>query len=110
MYNNPYIMNAGLRGASALGKGGLFSSIKAVNWGTLLGNTQKTLGIINQAIPIVYQVKPIMNNARTMFKVMGAVRDDATPTNNYENINSQSSTAQESTVISQSTNQPMFFI
>ena len=51
-----------------------------------------------------------MNNARTMFKVMGAVRDDATPTNNYENINSQSSTAQESTVISQSTNQPMFFI
>ena len=35
------------------------SAAKGINWGGLLDGTQKTLGIINQAIPIVYQVKPI---------------------------------------------------
>lgn len=110
MYNNPYVMNAGLRGASTLGRGGLFSSIRGINWGNLLGNTQKTLGIINQAIPIVYQVKPIVNNARTMFKVMGAVRDNPTPTNtnDYENVSSETTPIKVNTP--QSTNQPMFFI
>lgn len=42
-----------------------------INWGNLLNNTQKTLSIVNQAIPIFYQVKPIWNNAKTMFRVMG---------------------------------------
>lgn len=107
MYNNPYIMNAGLRGASSLGKAGLFGSIRAMNWGNILGNTQKTLGIINQAIPIVYQVKPIMNNARTMFKVMGAVKGDTVESVNtsYQPQNEPIKTEQQ-----QTSNQPMFFI
>ena len=29
---------------------------KTINWAGLLSNTQKTLNIVNQAIPIVYQV------------------------------------------------------
>ena len=29
---------------------------KSINWGSLLDGTQKTLGVINQAIPIVYQI------------------------------------------------------
>ena len=37
---------------------------------SLLTNTQKTLNIINQALPIVKEVKPIVNNARTLFGVM----------------------------------------
>ncbi len=45
------------------------------NWGNVLTNTQKTLGIINQTIPIVNQVKPIWTNARTMFKIMGALNE-----------------------------------
>ena len=42
---------------------------KAINWTGLLSNTQKTLNIVNQAIPIVYQVKPMINNAKTMFRI-----------------------------------------
>lgn len=42
---------------------------KTINWASLLTNTQKTLNIVNQAIPIVYQVKPIVKNAKTMFRV-----------------------------------------
>lgn len=61
---------------------GLFG-IKRVNWSALLNNTQKTLNIINQAIPIVYQVKPMIANAKTMFQVINAVKgDDVSTTNN----------------------------
>ena len=35
----------------------------------LLNGASKTLGVINQAIPIFYQVKPIINNAKTMYRV-----------------------------------------
>lgn len=42
---------------------------KTIKWSTILDGTQKTLGVINQAIPIVYQVKPIVNNAKTLFKI-----------------------------------------
>ena len=90
MYNNPYIMNASLRGASGLGKAGLFSSIRGINWGSLLGN------------------KPIMNNARTMFKVMGAVRED--PIENVSYANQASNIEAPPNGGSTSTNQPMYFI
>ena len=51
-----------------------FSLAKGINWSGILDGTQKTLGVINQAIPIVYQVKPILSNAKTMFKIADEVR------------------------------------
>ena len=39
------------------------------NWKNILNNTQKTLNVLNQAVPLFYQIKPIYNNAKTMFKV-----------------------------------------
>lgn len=56
---------------------------KTINWSGLLSNTQKTLNIVNQAIPIVYQIKPIVNNAKTMFKVAS----EFNKTNNINNTN-----------------------
>jgi len=47
---------------------------KGINWSNLLSNTQKTLGIINQAIPVVYQIKPIVKNAKTLFKVAHEIK------------------------------------
>lgn len=64
---------------------GLFSSLRGkFNWSNLLNNTQKTLNIINQAIPVFYQIKPIWNNTKTVFKIMGAIKEDnnTNPTNN----------------------------
>lgn len=51
---------------------GLFSRIfrNGINWGSIVNNTQKTLNIINQAIPVVKQVSPVVKNAKTMFRVM----------------------------------------
>ena len=49
----------------------LFSTLRnSFNFSGILNGTQKTLNIINQAIPLVKQVSPVVKNARTMFKVM----------------------------------------
>ena len=49
---------------------GLLSLIKNIKWSSLLEGTSKTLNVINQAIPVVYQVKPMLDNAKTMFKLL----------------------------------------
>ena len=49
---------------------------RGINWNSILNNTQRTLGIINQAIPIIYQVKPLLNNARTLFRVASALNSN----------------------------------
>ncbi len=66
---------------------------RSINWNNILNNTQRTLGIINQAIPIVYQVRPLINNARTLFRVASAINDndeDETD-NNISNENNYNS-------------------
>lgn len=60
----------------------------------LLDGASKTLNVVNQAIPIFYQVKPMFNNAKTMFRILGAVKEDnnintnktvKTTNNNFKN-------------------------
>ncbi len=41
-----------------------------ISFSKILNGTSKTLGVINQAIPVFYQIKPIWNNARTMLRVV----------------------------------------
>lgn len=81
---------------------------KTINWSGLLNNTQKTLNIVNQAIPIVYQIKPIVNNARTMFRVANEFtktnsNNSNSIKNNYNNNNINTSNDIED-------NGPNFFI
>ena len=76
-YNNPSLITKGL------------SILKNLKWGTVLDGTQKTLGVINQAIPIFYQVKPIVNNAKTLFKVaniMNTPEEKTTQNKKTDNI------------------------
>ena len=63
---------------------GLLSRIfkNGINWSTILSNTQKTLNIVNQTIPLVKQVGPVVNNAKTMFKIMNEFKKVETPQNN----------------------------
>lgn len=90
---------------------------KGINWAGLLSNTQKTLNIVNQAIPIVYQVKPILNNAKTMFKLASAFSSSSNNsninnnTNNTNNINTSPTEIEENNTFNDlSSNQPSFFI
>jgi len=91
-YYNPYMFQTA-RGASGMASTGLGIKglFKGFNFSDFLTSTGKTLNVINQAIPIFYQVKPIINNAKTMFKVAGAIRNSdrkAIQTNNINHSNS----------------------
>lgn len=82
-YYNPYFyaypyINTTMNTAPKLG---LFSRLFGgnLNFGSILSGTQKTLNIVNQAIPIVKQAGPVLNNAKTMFKVMNEFKKVETP-------------------------------
>ena len=75
MYGSmPYMMpgmaipasNAATLGSAAKAGSSIFSKI---NWSSLLSNAQKTLGVVNQAIPLYYQVKPVFKNLRALGKI-----------------------------------------
>lgn len=72
---------------------GLFSNLangfRGINWGNILNNTQRTLNIINQAIPAVRQISPMVRNARTMFRVMNEFNRTDTPRSFSNNTSSQ---------------------
>ena len=111
MYNNPYFYQSVARPSlisRLFGGGGTAAAARGVsrlNWGTIL--SQKSLGIINQAIPIVYQVKPMIDNAKTMFKIAGAVKDS----DSSNSSNSYKSSAQNNEVSNNYTNnKPIFYI
>ena len=63
---NPSILSKGL------------SLLKNISWTNLLDGTGKTLGVINQAIPIVYQVKPLFGNFKTVMKILGGINSNDT--------------------------------
>lgn len=56
-----------------------FSGIKSINWGGLINNTSKTLGIINQSIPLVKQVGPMVNNMKSMVRLASLFKDETDP-------------------------------
>lgn len=118
------------RAASGLGNANTgFAGIKGLlgkfSFSSFLNGASKTLNVVNQAIPIFYQVKPIINNARTMFRIMGAVRADGSSTTkntsqipqrqsiNNSNSNNTTSTTFSSNVADYQTfneKNPTFFI
>ena len=112
MYNNPF--NYGMSTPNFTGiRRGLFN-LSRINWGTLLSNTQKTLGIINQTIPIIYQIKPIVSNAKTMFKIASSLKSSSSDNNdkkisNNSNNNDGNNNSLER-VISNGDDKPIFFI
>lgn len=101
-YNYGYAKPNMFSKLSGLARGGKF------NWSSILNNTQKTLNIINQAIPVIYQIKPIYNNAKTIFKVMNAVKDSDVTINTTKE--KKESPIQETEKKEESDNSPTFFL
>lgn len=70
---------------------GLFSSItrglRGIQWGNVLNNTSRALNIINQAIPAIRQISPMVKNARTMFHVMSELNRSDSPVQQTEASN-----------------------
>lgn len=56
--------------------GSSLTGLKSINWGGLINGTSKTLGVINQTIPLVKQVGPVFNNMKSMLKVASIFKDE----------------------------------
>ena len=115
MYNNPFIYQSLYRPSLIARLFGGASAARGIaggiNWGNILSNTQKGLGIINQAIPLVYQIKPIISNAKTMFKIADAIKDGDSSYNNTKNTTSSNIEIDSSNSnYSTTTNKPIFYI
>lgn len=113
MYNNPF-MYQNLYKPSLLsrlfgGFGAARGAASGINWGNILTTTQKSLGVINQAIPLIYQVKPIISNAKTMFKIADALKSDKKSTNT-KTTNNYSPTKEENPPQIKNDNKPIFYI
>jgi len=112
MFNNPYnfypYMNNSINAMNSMGRIGafgangalntagriarpsLFKGLSAIKWGSILNNTQKTLNVINQAIPVYYQIKPMWSNMKSFSRILTAFNssDNNESTNNNHSNNS----------------------
>jgi len=80
---------------SKLGSG--FSALRSFNWGGFINNASKTLGVINQTIPLVRQVGPMVNNVKSMLRVASIFKDETDkPSRTSRSISSISSMNQGS--------------
>lgn len=70
------------RGTGLFGK--ITGSIRAINWGGLLNNANKTLNVMNQAIPLIRQAGPMVSNMKSMMKIAKVFGNE---TNNSRNNN-----------------------
>lgn len=116
-YYNPYFGYPYMNTMTPSSTGGLLGRLfgKGINWSSLLSGTQKTLGVVNQAIPLVKQVAPVMQNAKTMFRLMNEFKKVDTPTSNVSSksstTNNQETETSETVVNNVSANNgPTFFI
>lgn len=118
MYNNPYLYQSAMKpnlfsklfsgGSSGISAG---TMTRGINWGNLLNNTQKSLGIINQALPLINQAKPLIANAKTMFKLAGALKSETSSKNNNSNTNTNANTnTNTNNKNNYNTNKPIFYI
>jgi hypothetical protein len=93
-------------------KSSLFNNFKRLNFGEILNGTQKTLNVINQAIPIFYQIKPLWNNAKTMLKIASVINTDERQEKIVKNNTKSNTTNKEITKKENNIkyNEPVFFI
>ncbi len=113
MYNQiPYMLPAqsASTASSLLGK---------INWSSLLSNAQKTLNVVNQAIPLYYQVKPMVKNLRTLGKIgseftkLGGSKENTTPNatvNQVQNNTLENNQIIENELVNDNTPLPRFFL
>jgi len=133
MPNIPFQMSRGIAGNALNGlarntRMGLFGRlansfgfIRNINWSNLINNTSKTLGVINQTIPLVKQAGPMVRNVKSVLKLASVFKDETDPqkkefnkekstikSTNKETISNTTNKSKENNYTT--SNQPTFFI
>lgn len=105
-YYNPYFYTM----PTATQRIGIFKRLTGINFSSILNGTQRALNFANQAIPLVKEVKPMIGNAKTMFKVMNEFKRVEKPNSKNNNIHSVENTSNEETIENIYNEGPKFFI
>ncbi len=74
----------------------------------ILNGISKTLGVVNQAIPLYKQAKPMIEKGRTLFKLATEFNKPTTPTKSIP-TNSLNTKKEVPKLKSTSSNKPVFF-
>lgn len=108
--------------------GGLLSGARSFNFGSLLNNASKALGVVKDAIPIVKEVGPMMGNMKSILKIASVFKDEtdtttirrqnSTTTNisntnetpSIDNTTKESDTRTSTTIRETQSNEPNFFL
>lgn len=111
-FYNPYM--SAMPYMTAPARVGIFTRLfRNFSFSSLLSGTQRTLGFINQAIPAIRNVSPIVKNAKTMFKVMNEFKKTDSG-NKKSRVNITQKNVHETNIqeinVSQKNNVPTFFI
>ena len=90
-YYDPYFYTLPNSIMNTTSRTGLLSRLfgRNITFSGILNGTQKALNFANQAIPLVKQVRPMIGNAKTMFKLMNEFKKVEKPNTNknYTNNN-----------------------
>ena len=119
--NRGISQGGGLRSLLGLGRttspGGLAS--RGFSFSNLLNGASKTLGVVRDAIPVVKEIGPMMNNMKSILKIASVFKDETDTkekkeetSSNINNNDQNNSTNKEKTDYSynQSNNSPNFFL
>ena len=77
-YYNPYFYTIPNNLVNEPVRTGILSRLfgRNITFGGILNGTQKVLNFANQAIPLVKQVRPMIGNAKTMFRMVNSLKED----------------------------------
>lgn len=78
------------------GTGGL-TGARTFNFGNILNNASKALGVVKEAIPIVKEVGPMMGNMKSILKIASVFKDE-TDTNTNTRKNTTTNTRDNITI------------
>lgn len=101
-YYNPYFYS--IPTTLSTPKVGLLAKLfgnTGITLGNILNGTQRALNFANQAIPLVKQVRPMIGNAKTMFKVMNEFKRAEKPKKSSNIINDTNEIPTEEKTINQ---------
>ena len=79
----------GARGLGLLGRlrGGM-GVFRGINWGTLINNASRALGVVNQTIPLVKQAGPLFNNVRSMVRLASIFKEETDNDSQHSDVSS----------------------
>ena len=87
------------------------SNFNSLSLGKIIGGLSKTLNIVNQALPLYKQIKPIIRNASGILSVFKEFNKPDAPssTTNFKEKSTQASTVDAKIIKTSSLNTPTFF-